>query len=143
MVDSTAVLSDTQAGIISARRPRLAEFHEAISPNPNFAAAHAVLGAVLTFRGQPEAGLTSIEKPLRLSPRDPRLLIWLAGLAAAHYQLRHYSEAIEIGRRSWTLNRNYFTGLAHVVASLAQLGKKPAATVHQNRTAYARAKPPH
>ena len=100
-----------------------AEFEQAINLNANFAAAHAVLGVVLTFRGHPEAGLASIERGIRLSPKDPRLFIWLAGLAAAHYQLRHYSEAVEIGRRSWTLNHNYFTGLSYVVAGLAQLGK--------------------
>lgn len=100
-----------------------AEFEHAIKLNPNFAAAHAVLGVVLTFCGQPEAGLASIEKGIRLSPKDPRLFIWLAGLAAARYQLRHYAEAVEIGRRSWTLNHNYFTGLTYVVAGLAQLDK--------------------
>ena len=28
-----------------------------------------------------------------------------------------------IGRRSWTLNRNYITGLTYVIAGLAQLGQ--------------------
>jgi len=78
---------------------------------------------VLTRRGEPQAGLASVEKGIRLSPRDPRLFIWLAGLAATHYQLRHYPDAVEIGRRSWTLNRNYFTGLTYVVAGLAQLNR--------------------
>jgi TolB-like protein/Tfp pilus assembly protein PilF len=100
-----------------------AEFNEAIKLNPSFAAAHAVLGVVLNFQGQSENGVASVEKGIRLSPSDPRLFIWLSGLAAAHYQLRHYSEAVEIGRRSWTLNRNYITGLTYVVAGLAQLGK--------------------
>jgi len=100
-----------------------AEFKEAIKLNPSFAAAHAVLGAVLNFQGQSEDGVASVEKGIRLSPSDPRLFIWLSGLAAAHYQLRHYSEAVEIGRRSWTLNRNYITSLTYVVAGLAQLGK--------------------
>jgi adenylate cyclase len=100
-----------------------AEFEEAIRLNPSFAAAHAVLGVVLTFRGQPEAGVASVEKGIQLSPRDPRLFIWLSGLAAGHYQLRNYAQAVEIGRRSWTLNRNYITGLTYVVAGLAQLGK--------------------
>ena len=59
---------------------------------------------------------------IRLSPRDPRLFIWLSGLAAGHYQLRNYARAVEIGRQSWTLNRNYITGLTYVVAGLAQLG---------------------
>ncbi len=100
-----------------------AEFKEAIKLNPSFAAAHAVLGAVLNFQGQPEEGVASVEKGIRLSPSDPRLYIWLSGLAAAHYQLQHYSEAVEIARRSWTLNRNYITGLTYVVAGLAQLGR--------------------
>jgi adenylate cyclase len=100
-----------------------AEFAEAIKLNPSFAAAHAVLGAVLNFRGQSEEGVASVETGIRLSPSDPRLFIWLSGLAAAHYQLRHYSQAVEIGRRSWTVNRNYITGLTYVVAGLAQLGK--------------------
>src|SRR5262249_9900286 len=100
-----------------------AGFKEAIKLNPSFAAAHAVLGAVLNFQGQSEEGVASVEKGIRLSPSDPRLFIWLSGLAAAHYQLRHYSRAVEIGRRSWTLNRNYITGLTYVVAGLAQLGK--------------------
>ena len=101
----------------------VAEFEEAIKLNPSFAAAHAVLGAVLNFRGQSEAAVASVEKGIRLSPSDPRLFIWFVGLAAAHYQLRHYSQAVEIGRRSWSLNRSYITGLTYVVAGLAQLGK--------------------
>ena len=99
-----------------------AEFEEAIKLNRSFAAAHAVLGGVLTFRGEAEAGVASVEKGIRLSPRDPRLFIWLSGLAAGHYQLRNYARAVEIGRQSWTLNRNYITGLTYVVAGLAQLG---------------------
>jgi adenylate cyclase len=100
-----------------------AEFREAIKLNPSFAAAHAVLGPVLNFQGQSEEGVASVEIGIRLSPSDPRLFIWLSGLAAAHYQLRHYSEAVEIGRRSWTLNNSYITGLTYVVAGLAQLGR--------------------
>jgi TolB-like protein/class 3 adenylate cyclase/Tfp pilus assembly protein PilF len=100
-----------------------AEFKEAIKLNPSFAAAHAVLGAVLNFQGQSEEGVESVEKGIRLSPSDSRLFIWLSGLAAAHYQLRHYSQAIEIARRSWTLNNSYITGLTYVVAALAQLGR--------------------
>jgi adenylate cyclase len=87
------------------------EFKEAIKLNPSFAAAHAVLGPVLNFQGQSEEAVASVEKGISLSPSDPRLFIWLSGLAAAHYQLQHYSQAVEIGRRSWALNRHYITGL--------------------------------
>jgi adenylate cyclase len=101
----------------------VAEFEEAIKLNPSFAAAYAILGAVINFRGESEEAIACVEKGIRLSPSDPRLFIWLTGLAAAHYQLRHYSQAVEIGRRSWTLNRNYITGLTYVVGGLAQLGR--------------------
>jgi len=99
-----------------------AEFQEAIKLNPSFAAAYAILAAVLNFRGASEEAVASVEKAIRLSPNDPRLFIWIAALAGAHYQLQHYSQAIEIGRRSWTLNRNYTIGLNYVIAGLAQLG---------------------
>ena len=57
-----------------------------------------MLGAALNFGGKSEAAVASVEKGIRLSPNDPRLFIWLPGLAAAYYQLRHYSQAVEIGR---------------------------------------------
>jgi adenylate cyclase len=107
----------------SRTKQAAAEFQEAIKLNPSFAAAHAVLGAVLNFLGDPEDGVTSVETAIRLSPSDPRLFIWRSGLAAAQYQVRNYAQAVETGRRSWALNRNYFTGLTYVVAGLAQLGK--------------------
>jgi adenylate cyclase len=101
----------------------MAEMRQAIELNPSFAAAHAILGHMLTYAGRAEDTIPLVERAMRLSPNDPRLFIWLPALAAAHYQLHHYERAIEIGRRSWTLNRNWPTGLTYVVAGLAQLGR--------------------
>jgi tetratricopeptide (TPR) repeat protein len=101
----------------------MAGMRQAIDLNPSFAAAHAILGHMLTYAGQPEETIPLVETGIRLSPNDPRLFIWLPALAAAHYQLGHYEQAIEAGRRSWTLNRNWPTGLTYVVAALAQLGR--------------------
>jgi adenylate cyclase len=101
----------------------MAELGQAIDLNPSFAAAYAILGHMLTYAGRPEETIPLVEKGIRLSPSDPRLYIWLPALAAAHYQLRHYQQAIEAGRRSWTLNRNWPVGLRYVVAGLAQLGR--------------------
>jgi adenylate cyclase len=99
------------------------EFQEAIKLNPSFAAAHVLLGQMYLYRGRPEETINLAEKGIRLSPTDPRLFIWLPALAGAHYQLRHYAEAVDTGRRSWTLNRNWPAGLTYVVAGLAQLGR--------------------
>jgi tetratricopeptide (TPR) repeat protein len=101
----------------------MAAFHEAIRLNPSYAAAYVLLGQMYLYSGRPEEAISLAEKGIRLSPRDPRLFIWLPALAGAHYQLRHYVQAVEAGRRSWTLNRNWPAGLRYVVAGLAQLGR--------------------
>jgi adenylate cyclase len=98
-------------------------FQEAIKLNPSFAAAHVLLGQMYLYRGRPEETIALAEQGIRLSPSDPRLFIWLPALAGAHYQLGHYARAVEIGRRSWTLNRNWPAGLTYVVAGLSQLGR--------------------
>jgi adenylate cyclase len=98
-------------------------FEEAIKLNPSFAAAHVLLGQMYLYAGRREETIELAEKGIRLSPSDPRLFIWLPALAGAHYQLGSYAQAVEIGRRSWTLNRNWPAGLTYVVAGLAQLGR--------------------
>jgi adenylate cyclase len=101
----------------------IAAFQEAIRLNPSHAAAHVLLGQMYLYRGRPEEAIALAEKGIRLSPSDSRLFIWLVALAGAHYQLRRYEQAIEVGRRSWTLNRNWPGGLRYVVAGHAQLGQ--------------------
>jgi adenylate cyclase len=101
----------------------IAEFEEAIRLNPSHAAAHVQLGQMYNYTGRPEQAIALEEKGVRLSPSDPRLFMWLPALAGAHYQLGHYAEAVEYGRRSWTLSRIWPHGLRYVVAGLAQLGK--------------------
>jgi adenylate cyclase len=101
----------------------IAAFEEAIKFNPSFAAAHVLLGQMYLYAGRREETIEQAEKGIRLSPSDPRLFIWLPALAGAHYQMRHYAEAVEAGRRSWSLNRNWPHGLRYVVAGLAQLGR--------------------
>lgn len=101
----------------------IAAFEEAINLNPSFAAAHVMLGQMYVYAGRREEGIELAETGIRLSPTDPRLDRWLPALAGAHYQIRHYAAAIEAGRRSWSLNRNWPHGLRYIVAGLAQLGK--------------------
>jgi len=101
----------------------IAAFGEAIRLNPSFAAAHVLLGQMYLYAGRRQEAIEQAEKGIRLSPSDPRLFIWLPALAGAHYQMRHYAEAVEAGRRSWSLNRNWPHGLRYVVAGLAQLGR--------------------
>jgi adenylate cyclase len=101
----------------------ISAFEEAIKLNPSFAAAHVLLGQMYLYAGRREEALERAQKGIRLSPSDPRLFIWMPAVAGAHYQLRHYEEAVEAGRRSWSLNRKWPHGLRYVVAGLAQLGR--------------------
>jgi adenylate cyclase len=101
----------------------ISAFQEGIKLNPSFSAAHVLLGQMYLYGGRPAEALELAEKAIRLSPSDPRLFIWLPALAGAHYQLGHYDEAVEIGRRGWTLNRNWPACLRYVVAGLGQLGR--------------------
>jgi adenylate cyclase len=101
----------------------IAAFAEAIKLNPSFAAAHVLLGQMYLYRSRVEDASRLAEKGIRLSPSDPRLFIWLPAVAGAHYQMRHYAEAVIAGRRSWALNRNWPAGLTYVVAGLAQQGR--------------------
>lgn len=101
----------------------IAAFEDAIKFNPSFAAAYVLLGQMFLYTGRPEGAVEQAQKGIRLSPSDPRMFIWLLALAGAHYQMRHYQEAIEAGRRSWSLNRNWPAGLRYVAAGLAQLGR--------------------
>ncbi len=101
----------------------ISAFQEAINLNPSFAPAYVLLGQMYLYRGKPEETITLAEKGIRLSPSDPRMFIWLPALAGAHYQLHHYEEAVEIGRRAWALNRNWPAGLRYVVAGLSQLDR--------------------
>jgi adenylate cyclase len=101
----------------------VAEFREATKLNPSYAAAYVLLGQTFTYQGQPEEAIPLIRKGIRFSPSDPRLFISFGVLAGAHYQARQYDEAIEIGRRSWSLGRNWPVGLRYVVAGLAELGR--------------------
>src|SRR5262249_29595719 len=101
----------------------IAAFEEAIGLNPSFAAAHVLLGQMYLYAGRREEAIELAEKGIRLSTSDPRMFIWLTAIAGAQYQLRHYAEALDAGRRSWALNRNWPSGLRYVVAGLAQLGR--------------------
>jgi len=101
----------------------IAAFQEAIRLNPSFAAAYVLLGQMYLYRARVEDAIQLAERGIRLSPSDPRMFIWLPAVAGAHYQMRHYAEAIDAGRRSWSLNRNWPAGLTYVVAGLAQLGR--------------------
>lgn len=96
---------------------------EAMRLNPSHAAAYALNCFLKTFRGAPAEGLESGLKALRLSPHDPRLSLWLPGVAAASFHLGRFEEAISYGLKALARRPGYGVPLRYVVASLGWLGR--------------------
>lgn len=84
----------------------------AIANNPSFAAAHALLAQTLAIAGRDEEALVRMHHAVRLGPRS-----FVAGLAALHFILGRYEEALRTAERAIVTNPYY--GFARVVAVAA------------------------
>jgi hypothetical protein len=51
---------------------------------------HAQLSRTHIELGHPEEGIRSLEKAMRLSPRDPNVGHWMANVRMAHLHLNRY-----------------------------------------------------
>ncbi len=102
----------------------LAAFGQALSCNPSHVAARARLATPLACTGRPAEAVQAAELALRLSPRDPRMNVWLSGLSLSHYLLGDYEAAVAAARRSLALRPNWAPVHHSLAASLAQLGRR-------------------
>jgi adenylate cyclase len=115
-----------------------AEFHRALSLNPNFAAAHGYLGWALAFDNQTALASAHLEEAIRLSPHDPQNAIFNTGLAIVHYFTDSYAQAVEYSRKALQQRSAFTAGYRIHVASLAQAGQ-----IDEAREALARLKEWH
>ncbi len=111
------------------------EFLDALSLNPNFAAAHGYLGFALAHDDQTDEAIAHCEQAIRMSPHDPQNVIFTAGLAVAHYLAGRYSEAVVFGRKAVQMRNGWTGGHRTYIASLAQAGQ-----IEEARAALARLK---
>jgi hypothetical protein len=58
-----------------------------------------------------------------MSPHDPLIAFFYAGMCAAHYFARRFDEAIEWGRKSIQQRPSFIPGHRILCASLAQAGR--------------------
>ncbi len=100
-------------------------FLTAVSLNPNFANSHNQLGATYIELGHPEEAIRSIEKAMRLSPRDPNVGHWMANMGIAHMHLERYPDAVTWLSRSHNIGTSSPALLhrAYLVAALALAGR--------------------
>jgi adenylate cyclase len=108
-----------------------AVYHEerALSLNPNDDLIVVQQGEILTWLGQPEAGIEWIRKAMRLNPYHPERF-W-HHLARAYFVARRYGEAIEACNRIAAPEPQHHALLA---ACHAYLGNEAAARLHAGET---------
>lgn len=83
--------------------------------SPNFAYAHAVLGAALALGGRPEEGIDSTNQAVRLSPRDTFNDDFQLYYAFAHFQAGRYVEAASCAEKAIRLRPEH--PYSHVMAA--------------------------
>lgn len=101
----------------------IAEAERALGISPNCADACGVRGTALVFSGEPSEGRASLERYLRLSPRDPARPIRLAQIAASYYLEQDYARAAEVAERTVQEYPTVHFAYRWLAASLGQLGR--------------------
>jgi TolB-like protein/Flp pilus assembly protein TadD len=114
------------------------EFERALDLNPNFAAAHGYLGFALAVDGQSDQAIAHLQQAIRMSPHDPQNAIFNVALAAAHYHVGNYTDAVGFARKALQQRPGLAAGNRVYVASLAQAGQ-----IDEARAALARLKELH
>jgi len=94
------------------------ECKRALELNPNYALAHILYGAYLSFRGRHDEATAEVKRAVELDPLD---LGSNANLGLRYYIARRYDEAIVQARKTIELDPNWWTG--HNVLGWAYEGK--------------------
>jgi adenylate cyclase len=105
----------------------LDHIERALAISPNLAIAHGILGLTLIFSGRPEAGIATVQRCLRLDPRDPMMAAYLLAVTAGHYFCGDYETAMETARRLIRSYPGYPLPYRWFAAALGQLDRTTAA----------------
>ena len=99
----------------------LATMRKAIDLNPNFAAAHGYMALTLAMCGETDAALSSVERAIRISPRDPYNAAYLHFAAISYFATEQYRESIEVDRRALRERPSFVIPLRFIAASHVML----------------------
>ena len=98
-------------------------YDRAIALNPSNALAYCMRGALHGFMGNAGQALTDAERSIRLSPLDPQLYLFEAGLAAAAMAADDYVEAEKHALTSYSINTKHTSNLRALIAIEVELGQ--------------------
>ncbi|MGO8868647.1 MAG: adenylate/guanylate cyclase domain-containing protein [Alphaproteobacteria bacterium] len=104
----------------------LAFIDQALTLNPNLAAAWNYSGWVRTFIGEHVSAIERFERSLRLSPRDPTAFHMRTGIAYAYFFTGQYDKAASLARdalRDQPHQATFLGGLRILAASKALAGQ--------------------
>jgi TolB-like protein/class 3 adenylate cyclase len=101
----------------------IAECERSLVLDRNLASAHQLIGIAKFFIGRAEETEVHVQQALRLSPRDTRAFIWFAIVAFSQLLLGRYETAVEWGRRSIEMNRNWPLVHFFLAAALVRLNR--------------------
>ena len=98
-------------------------YERALEIDPNSAASCGGLGAALIFAQRAEDGRDSLDRAIRLSPRDPLLYHWLAYRGLSELVMGRFEQARDDARASVERTPGR-TGLSVLAVALAHLGAR-------------------
>jgi adenylate cyclase len=101
----------------------LSEAERALAICPNLASAHGELGTTLVYSGRAKEGVTSLERSVRLDPRDPQLAWRLNWIAVGHYCDHEYHAAADAAERAIRSYPELPMPYRWLAASWGQLGR--------------------
>ena len=129
VIDPNHVVGNHVRGFLLRLQRRTGAAHEAFRTvaalNPNFAPAHAQLGVTEIESGRPEEAIKSIERAIRLSPRDPDHSLWLSFIGIAELHRGRLQEAVFFLGRALEVDTSTATGIqrAYLASALMLVGR--------------------
>ena len=101
----------------------IAAFRQAVSLNPNSAAAHSHLSRGFAFAGRDGEAIEHGNEAIRLSPLDPEMALFLGAIAVAHYTAGRYDQAAHFTTEALRLRPGFQGAQRLRCASLARAGR--------------------
>jgi adenylate cyclase len=106
----------------------LRHLNEAVRLNPSLAYAHAQIGSSQMLAGRPQDAIAPLKKSLRLNPHDHYVFYVLGELAAVHYMLGEWREAIALAEKSLGVRQAYWHARMTKIGALARSGNRQQAS---------------